>query len=391
MDMSVSPDLEAFYCYGLVLLLGLAAASAQVSKRLRNLAGSWIMFNTWLLFFAYTLVPVVLFWFLDRTNAVHDTSLFAAILVGVGYQQILSGGIGAIRAPGEVSKFWQPFDAWANSIASRIGDRIIVHNSRFDEKLLSSITSDAGKLDALKEVALTRTADAAKLDQSLRDLAGKKDLLGEKGVIAKQATLLYQNLKQSSPEQFEYLLYKHQVIPPKWYHWYAQEWRSKTTALIVAIVLIIAAIVAVRSLGTAENYAKYYVWRLHKDNATDYDRFRSRKKLAGYVTTTSDVYPQLTGVLRIPNLPAKSADDILGLLVEARQSAIASHVNLQALLAESLRVDNSDIRARIHKVLLYLADEKGAQVPQDLRAWQSDPKNTATDIDQIVKKWMQVK
>jgi len=55
--------------------------------------------------FAYTLIPLALFWLLDRTNAIHDTSLFAAILIGVGYQQILSGSFATLKAPGDVSFF----------------------------------------------------------------------------------------------------------------------------------------------------------------------------------------------------------------------------------------------------------------------------------------------
>lgn len=389
--MNVSPDLEAFYCYGLVLLLGLVTASGQVSKRLGNLPGQWIMLNTWLLFFAYALVPLALFWFLDRTNAVHDTSLFAAILVGVGYQQILSGGIGAIRTPGEVSKLWQPFDAWTNTIASRIGDRIRVNNSRFDEKLLSSITSDPNKLNALKEVAMTRVAEAATLDKSLRDFQDNRELLGERGVIVKQATLLYQSLKQSSPQQFEYLLYKHGVIPPKWYYWYAEEWRSKTTALVVALCLVTALAAALWGLGTPENYAKYYVWRLHKGNATDYDRFRSNGKLAKYLEASPSVDAQLAGLLRAPSLPVKTADNILSLFTGIPKPALNSHTELLHSLSESLRTENPDLRPRIQKALLYVADKKGAEVPQDLRSWQPDAKNTATDIDQMIGKWMQVK
>jgi hypothetical protein len=96
-DLSVSPDVDAYYCYGVVLLLGLITASGQVSRRLANLPGRWIMVNTWLLFFAYALLPAVLFWLLDRTGAIHDTSLFAAVLVGAGYQQVLSGGLVGIR------------------------------------------------------------------------------------------------------------------------------------------------------------------------------------------------------------------------------------------------------------------------------------------------------
>ena len=391
MDMNVSPDLEAFCCYGLVLLLGLAVAWSQVSRRLGKLPGQWIMVNTWLLFFAYTFVPVLLFWFLDRTNAVHDTSLFAAVLVGFGYQQILTGSLGSIRAPGDVSKFWQPFGIWADSISDRIRERIIVNNSQFDERLLSTIRTDDAKFAALKAVALVHVPDANVLGQSLRTIAANQNVLGDTGVRAKQASLLYETLQQSSPQQFEYLLYKNDVIPKRWYFWYALEWRSKTTAILVAAILLASAVGGVWSIGTPQNHARYYVWRLHKDNATDYDRFRARTKLLGYVSTTPLTYSQLTHVLKVPNLPVKTADSILGLLVESRQSAAKNRVDLQALLVDALRTENSDIRTRIHKVLVYLAKDRGAAVPPDLENWQSDPKYSATDVDKIAGQWSRVK
>ena len=137
MDLTVSPDLDAYYCYAIVLALGIIAAFGQLSKRLTNLPGKWIMVNTWLLFFAYTLLPVVLFWFLDRSNAIHDTSLFAAILIGFGYQKILSGELTSIRLAGDISTIWQPFSAWADHVADRIRNRIVRNESLFDEGLLT--------------------------------------------------------------------------------------------------------------------------------------------------------------------------------------------------------------------------------------------------------------
>jgi hypothetical protein len=391
MDMNVSPDLEAFCCYGLVLLLGLAVAWSQVSRRLGKLPGQWIMVNTWLLFFAYTFVPVLLFWFLDRTNAVHDTSLFAAVLVGFGYQQILTGSLGSIRASGDVSKFWQPFGVWADNISDRIRERIIANSSRFDERILSTIRTDDAKFASLKAVSLVHAADPAALNKSLEDIAATKSILADAGVRAKQAAFLYQSLQQGSPQQFEYLLYKNDVISKKWYLWYAMEWRSKTTAILVALVLLASAVGGVWGIGTPLNHARYYIWRLHKDNATDYDRFRARSKLLGYLITTPSAYSQLVHVLKVPSLPVKTAESILGLIVETRQSAAKSGVDLQALLVDALRTENSDIRNRIQKVLVYLAKDRGSAVPSDLETWQSDPKYSATDVDKIAGEWSRVK
>ncbi len=391
MDMNVSPDLEALYCYGLVLVIGLAVAWSQVSKRLEKLPGKWIMVNTWLLFFAYTFVPLFLFWFLDRTNAVHDTSLFAAILIGFSYQQILSGSLGSIRISGDVSKFWQPFGAWADKISDRIRERIRLNNSQFDEGLLNTIRTDDQKFSDLKAVTMTHSVDPNQLDGKLREIDGKKNVLGDDGVRAQQAALLYESLQHASPQQFEYLLYKKGVISKGRYYWYAQEWRSKTTAIVVALVLLGCVAGALRGLATPDHRANYYVWRLHKANITDYDRFRTQTQLREYLATTPATYSQLTSLLKAPNLPMKTADNILGLLVETRQSALKSRVDLHGLLIDALRTENPDIRTRIHKTLLYLAKDRGAVVPLELENWQSDPKHSAIDIDKLSEQWSRVK
>jgi hypothetical protein len=390
MDMNVSPDLPAYYCYLLVLLLGLWTAGTQVSARLANLPGKWIMVNTWFLFFAYTAIPVGLYWLLDRTNAIHDTSLFAAILIGVGYQQILSGSLSSIKVPGDVSSFLKPFAAWADAIAARIRDRIAINDSQFDEKLLSAIVEDPAKFEALKKVVMVHAADAAVLAASLTEIASKQDALGAAGVYTKQAALLYMTLKQASPRQFQFLLYRSGVISWPSYYWYAEEWRSKVTAIVVAMVLLTTAGTCALELSTPANEANYFVWRLHKGNATDIDLFRAKTMLVQFLATDPTVYSKLTGLLLTPNLPVKTADSILSLLVETRESAQKQKAHLGSLLVESLRTENSDIRERIQKTLVYLATDQHMTVPPDLQNWSADPKNTAADIDKIVKEWQTV-
>src|SRR5689334_9182776 len=151
MDLTVSSDLDAYYCYGIVLLLGLIAAFGQISKRLEKLPSKWIMVNTWLLFFAYTFLPVALFWFLDRSNAIHDTSLFAAILIGFGYRQILAGELSSIRPAADLSRIWQPFAAWADHVGDRIRNRVVRNESLFDQRLLNVVRNDNDKLKNLRE------------------------------------------------------------------------------------------------------------------------------------------------------------------------------------------------------------------------------------------------
>ncbi len=392
MDLGVSPDLDAFYCYAVVFILGLLTAGNQISTRLGNFKGRWIMVNTWLLFFAYSLVPVVLFWALDRTNALHDTSLFAAILVGFGYQQILSGGVTSIQPAGDISKIWQPFAAWADSIADRIRNRIQVNDSRFDAKLLQIVRADPAKFDRLMDVALTRAIDLPALQQSLAAVDNQQPALPADVATARKSAILYNNLKVSSPQTFDLLLFRNQITSSFLYLWYAKEFRSKATSLVVAVILATLLAWGFGYINTPVNLGHYYVLRLQRNNTTDFDRFRAKRQLLQRLRADPAPYGRaMAALMRTPNLSVKTADDVLGLLIEAHSSAISQGVDLPGLLFDSLRTENADIRRRIQDTLLYLSKEQGLTVPKDLQDWKPDAKDSATEIDQMIKKWQQVK
>jgi len=373
-----------------VLVLGLITALGQMSKRLAKLPGKWIMVNTWLLFFAYTFTPVALFWLLDRSNAIHDTSLFAAILVGLGYQQVLSGELTSIRAPGDISKVWQPFAAWADLVADRIRNRILRNESLFDERLLAAVREDATKFENLRALALTHTKDVTALDAAVHKIKNQKALLGDAGVLTKTAEVLYDDLKVSEYETWPFLLYQNKITSAWNYRWHGQEGRSKMAAGAVAIVLIgIVALVAYNA-WTPENRGRYYVWRLEKSNNTDQDRFRAGRQLITCLKETRNPYPQLALLLRDDGVPIKTAENVLSLLVESRDIASTHQVDLPPLLAEALRTTNPDIRMRVHSVLLYLADERKADVGS-LKDWKPSAKDSATDVDNMIKQWKIVK
>jgi hypothetical protein len=179
-----------------------------------------------------------LFWFLDRSNAIHDTSLFAAILIGIGYQQILSGELASIRPAGDISKVWQPFTAWADHVADRIRNRILRNEALFDERLLDVVRSDPAKLDSLRELAFTHTKNLPNLKTNLEEIEKQTEILGETGALMKRAETLYDDLKLSQTETWPFLLNQRKITSRANYYWYGREWRSKTAAIVVAAVLI---------------------------------------------------------------------------------------------------------------------------------------------------------
>jgi hypothetical protein len=389
MDLNVSPDLNALICYAIVILLGLITAGGQVSNRLVNLPSKWVMVNTWLLLFAYWLLPVGLFWLLDRASAIHDTSLFAAVLIGVGYQQILAGNVATIRPTGDISKFWQPFSAWADHVADKVRNRIARNDALFIEKFFSDVIKNEQKQDDLEKLALAYSTHAPELQKALEAVQAQASVLGADIVLAKRIRVLYDDLTRSAPQTWQFLLYKRKVITPRFYYWYEKEWRSKVAAIVVAAVLICGATLGLHRLWTSENLGRYYVWRLAKTNATDVDHFRARQHLVKYLAQTETPYGDLTLLLRNGGLPIKTAENILSLLVETRDSTKAHKVNLPFLLADSLRTDNPDIRVRIHDVLKYCGDERRLEIG-DLRDWKPSAKDTSTDIDARVKEWKKV-
>ena len=348
------------------------------------------MVNTWLLFFAYTLVPVLLFWFLDRSNAIHDTSVFAAILIGLGYQKILSGELTSIRLGGDVSTVWQPFSAWADHVADRIRNRIVRNESLFDESLLNNLRNDTDKIPTLRDLAFTHTKDLQKLTSDLESIEKQKPVLGENGVQRKTTETLYEDLKTSENDTWPFLLYKSGITSTANYFWYGKEWRSKAAAGAVAAALIVIAAVAGWKLLTPENRGRYYIWRIEKANNTEQDRFRAGRQLVACLHETGNPYPSLVELLRFDGVSVQVAENVLTLLVESREIASVHRVPLHTLLSDSLRTSNPDIRSRVHAVLMYLAAERQLEIGP-LKDWKPSAKDSSTDIDGMIKLWRQVK
>jgi hypothetical protein len=71
-----SPDVPAYVSYLIVIVFGAFVARARVSSLLQAYEDRWAFVGTWLVFFAYVVIPIALFWFLDYTDAIHDTSIF---------------------------------------------------------------------------------------------------------------------------------------------------------------------------------------------------------------------------------------------------------------------------------------------------------------------------
>lgn len=366
-DLSVSPDLDAFYCYAITLVAGSVVAAIQVQRRLGAFRGSWLMAETWLLFLAYVAVPVALFWLLDRTGAVRDTSLFAALLVGIGYQQILTGQQASLTAPSDISRLWQPFVAWAERVKKRVVARIRKNEERFREHVVSRCSSSSEHLAELRRLAMGMTADTAALQQQLQTIEGQRDALGEEGVLERQARALYE--EATGVDDFLALMHRRGIASSSGYYWYGREWRSRWRTFLAVAPLLAAAYLAPSTLAIApaasgiasEWRIQYPVWRLSRDDTSALDRFRTHERLVRLLTGDGTAEPtadQIARVVRRPGVPADVVDGALGLLLETRRQVPQARADaLPQLLVHALRTQNPDARAPVHDALYFLAEE----------------------------------
>jgi hypothetical protein len=389
MDLSVSPDIEAYWSYLIVLVLGVFVAIRQVSTRLEGFKDVWLVGDTWVLFFAYVAVPLALFWLLDRTDAVKDSSLFAALLVGVGYERILAGGNGGLAAPQSVAGYWSPFVAYANRVAEKIRNAARRADRRLQKRLLARIVADPARYQALVDLARSLTPDVAALDGELAKVDATAGL-GEVAKLERKAGILYEEIRGT--DDFLYELREKHLVTPGWYAWHAYQLGSKLSALLVALAVAAAILYALDRTSLPRLEVDYALWRIEKANASGADLFRAERRLKRRLhdadpSVAARAFVRLAERLRAPEPTLVRIDSLLQIALGSRCAAASRGIDLPGLLVEGLTATNADVRARVHRALLYLAEGQRAAPPAELGAWSPSEGDSVTDLQRRVTRW----
>jgi hypothetical protein len=388
MDLTVSPDFDAVACYVVCFVAGLIIAAIQVRKLFENAWLVWLYPQTWLLFLVYALVPPLLFWLLDRTGAINDTSLFAAVLVGLGYRQIFAGQ-SAIKAPSDISALWSPLVAWADRIKRRVLDRIQATDSEFRQWLVSHAANDTAKVEKLVDLAKGVSLNLGTFTSQLTALDNNKVALGDSNWQRKRAQAAVDEI--SVVPNYGKQLRNEKLITAFQYNWQAIGWRR---SLAVALSLLLFAGIAwsgVSLLTSPDWRTRYYVWRIGKSNSTKLDQFRAREHLSAYLFDDERRDFALETIcyqLRRPGHSMERLNLYLKVLVPHRLDEKISP-RLPALLIESLRSDSVDARTRINSVLQSLAKETrpNAKIPENLVNWKPIDDEPAEQLELRIKEW----
>ncbi|HEV2805295.1 MAG TPA: hypothetical protein VGW57_10240 [Chthoniobacterales bacterium] len=399
MEQIGSPDQPAYLCYAIVALVGLWVAYARVNKLMGSSPGRWGFFQTWLVFMAYAVVPIILFWLLDFTNALHDTSLFAALLVAVSYRQILAGETKGLSVPGQFSSLWSPFETWANVVRDRIGTKSKRASDRLYSKLQDYLAADSVRAANLRALAYSLAEDEPELTKDLTAIAAQAQPPGVEQaafdrILSRRAVArCLQSIRTVNPEDYGDVLHGEKLINSgQWFilrGFLAHVWLVYGLAFIAMIFSTFGLI-----FFDAPTLDKYHLWRFQKANATERDRFRTHEYLLARVSDQAAsarngffVIEPLVRLLRFRDIDRKVAENIISLVLEFRDLGLTRHA--VPVLIEVLRTENPDVRLRVHQALKDLQSlaYPDAKLDQDLEAWVPSKSESAGDVEKRIKKY----
>ena len=402
MDQITSPDIPALCCYFIVVSVGMVVSAVSINQLLKDTPGRWAFLDTWILFWANTAVPVLLFWFLDYTGALRDTSLFGALVVGFGYHQVFTGGIKGILMPGQSARLWQPYEAWVNKVAARISVKNHWVAERYFDRVRRLVAERAELLKAMERVTFYHSKDATLLQTKLDEL---KALPGPTGATQEEtdrlkqdrlARKLLEELRTAEPVNFAHYLYQNKIIPWHYRSFLLGKARSGLFSAVavglVAALLTVGLLVFVSSPGWR---LRYHQWRMIKPNTSEPDRFRSREFLQTQVRQAAQgtnapaafaaIYGPLVKPLRYRAAPVKQAEEIHQFLFHSRVGKVDCWLVPQ--LIESLRTDSLDLRARANQLLNEIQRASYTNAPAP--TWQPLKEDPAHVVDEKINLWGQ--
>ena len=394
MDLTFSPDIEAYYCYFIVLIVGAIVGVSQIRQRIGQIEGIWSLPRTWWLFALYVAIPVLLFWLLDRTSAINDTSVFAAILVGFGYVGIITGDNQSIRPPGGASQFWSPFLAYSDRIAAQVRDQDARRRRRIADQIVAEVMMDEARRKALEELARKYAPDIGALEAQIKTFDDDVKKRGE-AATAEGKVRTYYNVMLSVPDAYD--LMREKKIIGAWFYWLDVRGIKSFLRMFVCAVIVVGILILgvwhFLKPNTSEQIANYYIWRLGKANSTANDQFRTRQYLAQFLVRSdsivrSYVMTRLADLVQRPNLPMERVDLALQIILQNRgQVTSTSPSPMPLTLVTALRAASVDARTRANEALKFLAESCKAELPAELGQWKPSDGDSTAALERQIGRW----
>lgn len=406
---TLSPDVDARFCYLIVMLAGMLTAVREVDSRLAKIPGAWSDIGAHRLFAFFWVTPVLLFFLLDHAGAINDTSPIAAVVVAVTYATILGGATGQQPLlPSQVTGLWSKLLGDVDKIQAAAQARMQLRVFDYARGAANEIPLRPARYNKLLTLAKRLVGDPATLDKSLADIdaqyAGDTSLATYKKVEALMRAPNSVYVARGLNDEVHVLLRKERLIGWRTYSSFPGEqvggiWRTLSVLLPAAVM---ASLVALSMTDYGNFERAWFEWRLSKANVSLVDLTRTREAMIDRIVRSPEPVAELTAVGRIvreANLPPVRTEAAIGILtdgVRQRRGGEKLMPELIATLVVSLRTANLDARNRVHATLLYLGDavlkggpenKDGQQALVELAKWKPNDKESISDLAAKIDEW----
>lgn len=419
MELSFSPDWPCNVTYPLAWAFALWVTVRRTTEILgpddQQLA--WSYFEWYFLIFVQSLIPVFLFFVLDYSGSLRDTSIFAAILTGLFYREIVSGKLADIKTKGLLVMIFAPFLAWAEDIAKSLSAKVIIHKEQFKEDIVRLVSNKPSLYSRLEVFAFAKCPDQAALKSQLQEIEGSAaNLPGDQqmrdAVIRERKSehLLDEVIRRNKDYPGE--LFARQVVGWQWpkLYWHRRLHVVWRVALLIGVLLAswkaIPIMLEISSIADLKPH--FFLYRLSKADTS----IRDQQRTSDYFRAALDAAPsnsestnaaekekpplshaghahlmQLLELLRQEDLGVQSVSNVFRIILEAR-SRVSIDSPLVPALIGALRNRNPVTAAESQKFLVYVADSlAGTSLLPDLRQWTVPKDNELFYIDARVAAW----
>ena len=400
MDLSFSPDLPAWACYIVVFAFGALTGWREVVEKLAATEGVWKYRPTWGLMLLLAISPVFLFWVLDRSGAVNDTSLLAAVIIGLAYTQILKGETG-YKAPGSTSPIWD-FIGWARQrIGRSLQNKSDSNVLAFDNKVCECL-ADPAKLPEAQKLAQRLAPDpvafTTALEAERQRLTAANPPLDQTVINFKLAEILYREMA-GDPNGRKLMVANNLIDSKLVKDHFSAPWPDYIVgAVMILIALGIGASVSIdttRGVSVGDIIERGYMnVRLQKSASTPTDLARVTGGLMKRINSAADTnkarfwLEPFRETLRNPTLPMPRLDATLLVLLSARESGKLTTTELAETLVYALRNNNVDARRRIQTALIYLAKlPPQPVVDAELVKWNPTDGDSVPQVEEYIDRW----
>lgn len=392
----LSPDVPAWISYAVLFTISLVGALATLNNLLGEHRGYWRYLRTWLLFLMYLAFPIVLFWALDELGVVHDSSLLAAVAIGLLYRPIMNGSVNIIPIPGEPSRYWQPFTKFADKLAEQISSHTRERVERLYDQIHDVVSADVDRMAKLSALAFEFSADRTALKDQLDEIdsADAGNHLDPDEFQASQRRLkvkrMLSEIRRHAPKTWGALLSQRGVLTTTQYWKWVIQVGDRAVAPLITLVILASAFQLGAGFREHPWQDRYHLWRLQKAHASPADKYRTFVYMREHAATeTDDVLLRAIRLLESGAVVRSTVEDVLRLLTYSNSDE--PNKRRLAALTAALRTEDAVARQLINQYLLAFARRfhGGVYVDDALVDWVPDAGEKPFEIAHRIRLWEQ--